>query len=93
MSMKQCSPSGAAWHRPPRHQALLLAIENGHFELAAGLLDAGAIPTPGRRASRPCTRSSGFASRYAATAIRPRAAPAIWKASISFACWSLTGRM
>ena len=47
---------------------LILAVENGHFELAVALLEAGADPNDQRSGfTAACIRSHGFARRTAAT--------------------------
>ena len=56
---------------PAGTSALLLAVENAHFELAARPARRRRRPERRRcRATRRCTRSPGSASRAAATTIR-----------------------
>ena len=42
--MTPCSPSARTVRRPKATSPLILAVENGHFELAVALLKAGADP-------------------------------------------------
>ncbi len=55
---------------PGGASALLLAVANAHYELAAQLLDAGANPNAELTGTRPCTRSQPSASRASATTTR-----------------------